>query len=362
MVPVVIGLFGYANYVYIGTLCVPAINGDSVGIGRSTGIGFLIPFCLFSSMFLWTYFKVILTPPGFAADHVAKEPHPDIPTLQPSPNQTMHAQPVPNGNGNPQASKPDQNGYPSAPPVQYADIMARWQPPAHPSLAPAYRYCEKETIVKPMRAHHCRACGKCVLMFDHHCPWVGQCVGARNSKFFLHFLQWCPIFTLYTFITLVIAVVSRHRTNRGDLDPQQIVILGLTALFSLFTIPLLATQMHMAFTNSTTVEQYTHQRVRDQRKAVLEMAFPLCRRRGYRNRLEVRRLWDAEWGQVGTEGNVWWLGSFRANWEARMGKNPWGWFLPIGKSRSDGLEYPVNPRFDDLGRWRRRHDWPPELQ
>jgi len=33
------------------------------------------------------------------------------------------------------------------------------QPSTRPVLLPEYRYCSKDKIVKPPRAHHCRACG-----------------------------------------------------------------------------------------------------------------------------------------------------------------------------------------------------------
>ena len=33
------------------------------------------------------------------------------------------------------------------------------RPPQHPALLPEYRYCYKDELVKPMRAHHCRICG-----------------------------------------------------------------------------------------------------------------------------------------------------------------------------------------------------------
>jgi len=62
------------------------------------------------------------------------------------------------------------------------------------------------------------------------------------------------------------------------------------------------------------------------------------------------------------EGNIWWLGSKRANWEAVMGKSVWWWFLPIGHSEGDGLTFPVNPRFSEDGIWMPKRDWPPELQ
>jgi len=50
-----------------------------------------------------------------------------------------------------------------------------------------------------MRAHHCRACGRCVLRMDHHCPWIGACVGYRNHGHFLRFLT-------YAFLGLASAV------------------------------------------------------------------------------------------------------------------------------------------------------------
>jgi hypothetical protein len=41
------------------------------------------------------------------------------------------------------------------------------------------------------------------------------------------------------------------------------------------------------------------------------------------------KQWDAEWGRLETEGNLWWLGSKRANWQATMGSSKWGWICEL---------------------------------
>ena len=51
--------------------------------------------------------------------------------------------------------------------------------------------CEKclgKPTWKPVRAHHCAECGLCIFKMDHHCPWINNCVGHRNMKYFLQFV------------------------------------------------------------------------------------------------------------------------------------------------------------------------------
>jgi hypothetical protein len=51
-----------------------------------------------------------------------------------------------------------------------------------------FRYCSTCNIFRPPRSKHCNSCNVCVDHFDHHCPWVGNCIGARNHRFFFLFL------------------------------------------------------------------------------------------------------------------------------------------------------------------------------
>ncbi len=69
---------------------------------------------------------------------------------------------------------------------------------------PPRRYCRKCKIFKPQRAHHCSICQRCIVKMDHHCPWINNCVGIGNHKFFLQFI--CCVFLLSLFTLLVVGV------------------------------------------------------------------------------------------------------------------------------------------------------------
>ncbi|XP_071899043.1 palmitoyltransferase ZDHHC15 isoform X8 [Anas platyrhynchos] len=64
------------------------------------------------------------------------------------------------------------------------------------------RFCDRCQLIKPDRCHHCSVCAICVLKMDHHCPWVNNCIGFSNYKFFLLFLAYSLLYCLYIAATV----------------------------------------------------------------------------------------------------------------------------------------------------------------
>lgn len=52
---------------------------------------------------------------------------------------------------------------------------------------------------QPMRSKHCQTCQHCVRRYDHHCPWIENCVGERNHRWFVLYLAIQLIVLLWGF-------------------------------------------------------------------------------------------------------------------------------------------------------------------
>lgn len=130
---------------------------------------------------------------------------------------------------------------------------------------------------RPPRAHHCPICGTCVLKRDHHCFFSGSCVGLRNQRYFVSFVFWGTLATVYCFIQALVfffTVYTQHgpwydilmpvavfrwcRSSVTSFDLLLLVLLYSVTWFCLTSLGFLREQVNCVKRGITSFEQDTH--------------------------------------------------------------------------------------------------------
>uniref|UniRef100_A0A0N4ZZ81 Palmitoyltransferase n=1 Tax=Parastrongyloides trichosuri TaxID=131310 RepID=A0A0N4ZZ81_PARTI len=137
--------------------------------------------------------------------------------------------------------------------------------------------CLKCESYRPPRAHHCRICKRCIRKMDHHCkffieiliivgPWVNNCIGEFNQKYFLQFLIFIFLISLYSILIIVLSWVYHdefgttgihgpygERAHHGKV--LHTIFLSMeSVLFGMFVLAVSCDQLQAIFNDETAIE------------------------------------------------------------------------------------------------------------
>jgi len=127
--------------------------------------------------------------------------------------------------------------------------------------------CKQCYVIRTVRAHHCSKCKGCTMRMDHHCPWINNCVGQFNQKFFLLFCFYCLIGCCHAAMITGWYCIYKYKKEFLQSTPLVVFIsiqLFFAAAFIIFNICMLWDQSK-TISNDTTLVDMKKKKMLEQR-------------------------------------------------------------------------------------------------
>jgi len=119
--------------------------------------------------------------------------------------------------------------------------------------AEGWTVCNRCDTYRPARSHHCRICRRCVRRMDHHCPWINNCVGEFNQKYFVLFLFYIGVTSVYAISFIIWSLIVFPQKSESQIV-HSIIICIESCLFGLFVVTIFVDQVQSIINDRSLID------------------------------------------------------------------------------------------------------------